>query len=61
MCVLIKYMNVDSKINICCEVACKDTEDECFIEAMKNFRQSYPGKNRILEVIDAASLGANSN
>jgi hypothetical protein len=54
-------MNVDSKINICCEVAYKDTEDECFIEAMKNFRQSYPGKNRILEVIDAASLGANYN
>ena len=50
MCVLIKYMNVDSKINICCEVAYKDTEDE-----------SYPGKNRILEVIDAAALGANYN
>lgn len=61
MCVLIKYMNVDSKINICCEVTYKDTEDECFIEAMKNFRQSYPGKNRILEVIDAAALGANYN
>lgn len=61
MCVLIKYMNVNSKINICCEVAYKDTEDECFIEAIKNFRQSYPGKNRILEVIDASALGADHN
>lgn len=61
MCVLIKYMNVNSKINICCEVAYKDTEDECFIEAMKHFRQSYPGKNRILEVIDASALGADHN
>lgn len=61
MCVLIKYMNVNSKINICYEVAYKDTEDECFIEAMKNFRQSYPGKNRILEVIDASALGADHN
>lgn len=61
MCILIKYMGGDGKISLCCEVAYKGTEEECFFEAMKNFRQSYPGKNRILEVIDAATLDADYN
>lgn len=40
----IKYQDEDGKIRFCYTESWGTTEEECFIEAMKNFRASYAGK-----------------
>lgn len=56
----IKYQDEDGKIRFCYTESWGTTEEECFIEAMKNFRASYAGKNKILELKDV-TIGAGRN
>ena len=56
----IKYQGEDGKIRFCYTESWGTTEEECFIEAMKNFRCSYAGKNKILELKDV-TIGAERN
>lgn len=56
----IKYQCEDGKTRFCHTESWEDTEENCFIEAMKNFRCSYAGKNKILEIKDV-TVGADRN
>lgn len=56
----IKYQDEDGEICFCYTESWGTTEEECFIEAMKNFRVSYAGKNKILELKDV-TIGAGRN
>lgn len=58
--VQIKYMGEDGKIRFCCSESWEATEEGCFVEAIRNFRCSYAGKNKILELKDVTA-GADRN
>lgn len=58
--VQIKYMDEDGEICFCCSENWGATEEECFIEAMRDFRCSHAGKNKILEIKDV-TVGAERN
>ena len=58
--VQIKYMGEDGEIRFCSFESWEATEEECFIEAMKSFRCSHAGKNKILELKDVTD-GAERN
>lgn len=58
--VQIKYMGEDGETRFYCFESWGQTEEGCFFEAMRNFRRSYAGKNKILELKDV-TVGADRN